>query len=29
LQDLDLHYMGINAERRELPDEDGDEEPAG
>lgn len=30
LQDLDLHYMGINAERRELPEEDDDdEEPAG
>ena len=28
LQDLDLHYMGINAERRELPDEDDDEEPS-
>jgi hypothetical protein len=29
LQDLDLHYMGINAERRELSDEDDDEEPSG
>lgn len=29
LADLDLHYMGINAERRELPDDDGDEEPSG
>ncbi len=29
LQDLDLNYMGISAERRELPDDDDDEEPAG